>query len=325
MEKGHCTDSGWGSYEGWHPFSMPYRYARMMRISTLAISALFFPKMVSAEPPSWAFAGDMGLASTHLADTYSLATIVDSPASLALRSRYDVAGAGGIGGQQGLSWQAGAVDSTAGPIALGVGMWRHADSTTATGMDMPGWRTPDDDLINPAQDTRVAGALAMTDVGRMVAVGASFIYDYGHTRFGGEGRQVHAVASAAARVAEGWRISGGIGGLGLWATDGAERHAKPMLLLGLSGEPVAGLSLGFDATRTLADEAAMELRTGVEGYVVPKFCLRAGAAWDGTDVELGAGLGFGGRTAGWDLGARLVPADLGWDRTEVGLGLRMAL
>jgi len=260
-----------------------------------------------------------------LADMYSLAGMVDSPASLALRSRYDVAGTAGMGGGQGVTWQAGVVDSTAGPIAVGVGMWRHAETATAVGGEMPGWRLPDEDLSNPRQETRVAGALGVTDVARLLSFGVSVTYDYGQSRFGGEGRQVHSAASLAARVADGWRLASGVSGLGLWATEGTEVHTAPTAFLGLGGDLAAGLIVGLDATRALDSEGRMELRAGVEGFVRPELSLRAGSSWDGTDVVLATGVGLGGRGSGWDLGARTVLGELDWGRTEVALGLRMAL
>ena len=104
---------------------------------------------------------DVSMAGMSRANLDSFESIRYASSTLALLSRYQI----GVGAdlKSGLDWQAeaAALDSNTGPVALGLLFQYSSGEEVIAGDALPGWRLPEDDLIEDQTDVLFgAGAAA---------------------------------------------------------------------------------------------------------------------------------------------------------------------
>ncbi|NOY24912.1 MAG: hypothetical protein GXP62_03480 [Oligoflexia bacterium] len=130
----------------------------------------------------------------------SSASVLTDPAVLALTPRYELQASGGLGPDSLLGLKAYALDSSTGPIALGIG-YEYDHSVPATSnSDLPGWLAVDDDLSNESVKTVFGGGLGTSFGDRRLGLGLGFSWLNSATRFGGDTSWFQGNVSVAGRI-----------------------------------------------------------------------------------------------------------------------------
>ncbi len=289
------------------PRSGPHRSrARWSAWGALAVAVIGAP--ASASDPE--LAREVGGGGASRADLGSLSAAATAPALLPLRPRYDVGGGIRFGPDSGITWQAAAVDSQTGPVALGLLVSRTTEVTQVREDDLPGWRETDTP-IGERRDarTRLGGALAISALERQLGFGASVTWHHRTDGFDRSEGRVTAGASVAAHLGQQLVVSVNGENLiptGLW-------FAPTLGTAGLRWAPAEVAALQGDLILDFSSrpgEVAAGARVGVEaiaGRVVPLRLgwahLEAVESLDGDPEDrLTAGIGVGNAQAALDYG-----------------------
>lgn len=243
-----------------------------------------------------------------------LTNIQAAPAVLALNAVYDVHIAGLAAPSGVLAAQASAVDSRTGPFALGL-TYRYAhDSDLALDTsELPGWRAPEEDLVNPSAAHIVAAGGAITNEKRTLALGVGGEYWWRLADVGGAGSGWRVVADVAARPHPVVTVSAG--GSLPFLVDGA-RHARGMTWLdgGLRLQPHPAIGFVGDVV-VPTDWQGVSFGVGMEARLAEHLPVRGGwyRSYDADMDAFTGGLSIEGDPASLDYALR-------WDARGGGEG-----
>ena len=253
----------------------------------------------------------------------STGSVLTAPAVLALRPRYELQVTGEAGPDSLLGVRAYALDSSTGPLALGLG-YQYAHTVPDTRVeDLPGWLLPDDDLQNESARTVVGGGLSTSFGDRRVALGLGFSWLNQATRYTDNENWFEGSVSVAGRIGseEELVLSAVADNL---LTPGHED--TPLTFAGgatFRPAPPIALASQLDVlTGTFEGPAEVGFGVGLEGLIAETVALRGGfhrdpdrdsdlatagvgAFTDAMSVDYAAELvvGHAGRVpAGWDDG-----------------------
>ncbi len=125
---------------------------------------------------------DLGLSGVSRTNLDAFSGIRLSPSVLPLISRYQAQGS--IVGQidEDFAWNLGAaiMDSSTGPIAMGLQVQYSTGAAPLEGEALPGWRMPNEDLVRDIADLGVTAAAAVSFLNRQYSLGMSTSY-FGRT------------------------------------------------------------------------------------------------------------------------------------------------
>ncbi|MFT4975371.1 MAG: hypothetical protein ACI8S6_001258 [Myxococcota bacterium] len=257
----------------------------------------------STDPDPY-LAADLGFGGAIRANPGAYGAAITAPAIIALSPRYSVGGGGRIGSSKVRRVDAGAIDSTTGPVALGAVFIRESLERDATVGELPGWLEDSSDLLNPQVHTSFGGGLAASFLNRRLAVGAGARYWAYTSRFVDSASDIQAFASVAGRLSRGVYLS--VGGENLLPT--GWDLAQPTISTAARWEESGIFALEADLITQLGDEAGLSaLHTGIEGWVSEFVPLRFGYQRDYKDPShtITAGFGAGSEQAILEYGASL--------------------
>lgn len=142
----------------------------------------------------------VAMGGTTRASVRSPAAVLTAPAVLALRARYELQVTGEAGPDKLLGVRAYALDSSTGPVALGLG-YQYAHTVPQTSVeDLPGWLLPGDDYSNESAQTVFGGGLATSFGERRIALGLGLSWLNRASRFTDQESWFQGNVSAAGRV-----------------------------------------------------------------------------------------------------------------------------
>ncbi len=256
-------------------------------------------KSQAADP---AMATSMGEGGVSRANTAGMGAILTAPALIALTPRYEVAGGGRIGTSKIRRLEAAALDSTTGPVALGLAFIKEGASFAATADELPGWLEPGEDTINPYTETTFGGGLAFSFLNRHLAMGLTARYERYSSRFADQEDAFQGGLSVAGQV-------GGKAFLSLSAEDLVPSDdVDPGIGTGLRWQPTERFGIELDTLTRLGESTDLaEISAGMEAFPVEALPLRAGfrrEALTGADYAT-AGIGIASEEASLDYAVSL--------------------
>jgi hypothetical protein len=147
----------------------------IMHRSIFAIVILFISPQVFAEEAS-SQAVDLAMAGSSKANLDSFSGIRQASATIALLSRYQVAVSGELA--TGVDWkaEAAALDSNTGPVSLGLMFQYSNGDAVVQGDALPGWRLPDETLVQSHTDVLFGAGTAVSFNNRQYALGVGAFY-----------------------------------------------------------------------------------------------------------------------------------------------------
>ena len=137
---------------------------------------LALPQAFAEEKPPSTI--DLGMAQVSRSNLDAFSGIRFAPAVLPLVARYQAQGSGVATIEDGAAWHLGAsvMDSTTGPVAMGLQLQYATGSAPLEGEALPGWRLPDEDLIRDYADLEATAAGAVSFANRQYGLGMSASY-----------------------------------------------------------------------------------------------------------------------------------------------------
>jgi len=300
-------------------------------------AALLLVGRPAAAGPDIGGADALAMGGVTIGTVRSSASVLTDPAVLALKARYELQATGLIGPDHLLGARAYALDSTTGPVTLGLG-YQYSHSVPQTSdADLPGWVLPGDDMSNAEARTALGGGLATSFGDRRVALGLGFTWYQRVTRFTDVQRWPEGRVSVSGRIgSEEQLVLSGV--------------ADNLLQPGNTDTPMKfGVGSTWRPTEPFALAGQLELRTGLfeappqlafgvgaEGLIAKTVALRGGFRRDADRASdlLTAGIGAYTEQVSLDYAAELVVGHAGdpppgWDdnkiRTQHTLSLRINL
>ncbi len=261
---------------------------------------------------------DMGMSEVSRTNLDAFSGIRFAPAVLPLMPRYQAQGSMvGFVDQvdDTLGWNVGAsvMDSSTGPVAMGLQVQYATGDAPLTGDALPGWRLPEEDLVRDFADLGVTAAGAVSFLNRQYAVGMSATYlgrtyltrsdsgslilDFVMDRT--EEVRVHQLelnASASAKIADMLVVATGFND---WLGISGYRRPFVSARFGVIDAPMRGLYENMGGVEIDLEGAwgqgGFGLGTvGIAGDVrVSEILLRTGYQYDGVEQLHKPGLGFG--------------------------------
>lgn len=209
--------------------------------------------------------------------THTTGSVLTAPAVLALRARFELQVTGEAGPDKLLGVRAYALDSSTGPVALGLGyQYSHAIPETRV-EDLPGWVLPEDDLENETGQTVVGGGLATSFAERRVALGLGLSWHNQATHYSDVQSWFQGNVSVAGRLGPEEQMVLSFVADNLLTPDDEE---TPLTFAGgLSLRPVPELALLAQvdvATGTFQGPARVGMGFGLEGLLAQTVALRGG-------------------------------------------------
>jgi len=132
--------------------------------------------------PGWSmtkrglFNVDTGMAGAVRAHPDALLPLRISPAMLSIVPRYQVGVSGYMDDNLDNGFAIGAVDSTQGPVSLGVLFVQNQISSGLDTDQLPGWKRPDEEFETEAVDSIMGGSLAISFLNRLWGLGVGVFY-----------------------------------------------------------------------------------------------------------------------------------------------------
>lgn len=299
---------------------MPLRSSSPAPRCAVLLGALLWPALASAGPViGGAEAAATG--GTTRVGTHTTGSVLTAPAVLALRARYELQVTGEAGPDKLLGLRAYALDSSTGPVALGLGyQYSHAVPKTRV-EDLPGWVLPEDDLENETGQTVLGGGLATSFADRRVALGLGFSWHNQATHYSDVQSWFQGNVSVAGRLGQDDQVV--LSAVADNVLTPADDETPLTFGGGLSLRPVPELGLLAQvdvATGTFQGPARVGMGFGLEGLLGQVVALRGGfrrdldresdlatmglgAFTDAMSVDYAAELYVGqpfGPPAGWD-------------------------
>ena len=141
---------------------------------------LALPQAFAQEQPASAI--DVGLSDVSRTNLDAFSGIRNAPSVLPLISRYQAQGSVVGRVEEGLAWHVGAsiMDSSTGPISMGLQVQYATGEAPLAGDALPGWRMPNEDLVRDVADLGITSAAAVSFLNRQYSVGMSASY-FGRT------------------------------------------------------------------------------------------------------------------------------------------------
>jgi hypothetical protein len=238
------------------------------------------------------FAAELGAAGTGRASPTSLSAIATAPSMLAMRTRYDLGVGGSLGPDKLRRLTAAAVDSTSGPVALGVIFARDWSTPGALVSEYPGWRRPSDDLDNDLIDTGLHLGLGTALLNGHLGVGLGGSYRIRKTSFTGRSDNVNVTASLSGNIADQVYLS--VTGENLVPQDFVSAPLR--IGTGLRWQAIEAVGIEADGEADLSGASpAYTVGFGVEGVAGGKVPVRAGYRNDGLreQQQVTGGIGVG--------------------------------
>ncbi len=161
--------------------------------------ALAAPRVARADP---LMANDLAMGGAHRANPYSLATLLDAPATLGLTERYDLGAGFRIGPDKQRALQVAALDSRTSRVSAGITWTRMAHENGLQTADLPGWVLPDTVIEEREVRHRVGAGVALPLLNRQLAFGVAGWYDHRATPDGEAGPGGNVTASVATKLAQ---------------------------------------------------------------------------------------------------------------------------
>lgn len=259
-----------------------------------------------ANDPDPFLAADLGMGGAVRANPSAFGASLSAPAIVALSPRYSLGMGGRIGSSSVRRVDAGAIDSTTGPLALGAVFVRESLVRDATTDELPGWLEDASDLVNPQTHTSVGGGVAMSWLNRRISVGAGARYWQYASRFVEREQTVQAHASVAGRLGEGVYLS--LSGENL--LPGGWDLAQPAIGTALRLEKASVAAWGVDLVTGLGEDAGLSaLHTGAEVWVGEFVPVRFGyqRAFQTQQNTWSGGVGVGAEQAILEYGMNIQP------------------
>lgn len=253
-------------------------------------------------------AHDLGRGEVGRADPNGSAGGGASVAANALADQYLAFTGGKVGVDKTWGLRAGALDSRTSNITLAVGYYRLWDTLPRTGEDLPGWKAPEDDLLNAAthQGSWLGVAYPMLD--RKVSVAADARLDFYTSELLGDDWAFNFGFSAAAKPVESLTFS--LATRNLLETN--YRDTERSLEIGARFDPGKYLGLEVNTVAPLikgVDWKMVGWHVGGDVGIADVIALRGGfMADDGESYGCG-GLGFLSEKASLDYGVRIQVSD----------------
>ena len=258
---------------------------------------------------------DVGMSEVSRTNLDAFSGIRYAPATLPLVSRYQAQGSAVGHIDDGFGYHVGAsvMDSSTGPIAMGLQVQYATGEAPLEGAALPGWKLPDEDLIRDFADLGVTAAGAVSFMNRQYGLGMSATY-LGRTYLtrteGGsllldfvmdktEETRVHELelnASASAKVGDVLVLAAGFND---WLGISGVRRPFASARFGVVDSPLQGFyenvgGVEFDIEGAWSEGGFGLGMIGLAGDVrVSEIMLRGGYQYDGVDAIHKPGLGFG--------------------------------
>jgi hypothetical protein len=216
--------------------------------------------------------------------------------------------------------RAGAVDTRTSKVSLSLGYYRRWDTLPRTGDDLPGWKPPGDDLLNPAIHQGAAGALAYPMLDRKLAIGADARVDFFSSDLLPSDWAFNFGVQAAARPTESLTLSAAVTNL----LETGFRDTERSLELGARFDAGTYFGVEGDAVAPLTTEFAwpsVGWHLGADVGIAEPVALRAGFSSDDGRQYVSGGLGLLSKNADLDYGMRIQLSDA--SRTWHQLDLRV--
>lgn len=216
------------------------------------------------------------------------------------------------GGKAGIdkTWglRAGALDSRTSAVTLSVGYYRLWDTLPRTGADLPGWKVPDDDLLNPAVHQGGWLGLAYPMFDRKLAIGADARLDFYESEQLPKDWAFNFGVSAAARPVE--SLSFSLATRNLLETD--FRDTERSLEIGARFEPGKYLGVELDTVAPLTKGVTWSnvgWHVGADVGIAEVVSLRGGFLADDAEQYGCGGIGLLSERAILDYGAKIQVSD----------------
>jgi hypothetical protein len=258
---------------------------------------------------------DLGMSEVTRTNLDAFSGMRFAPATLPLVSRYQAQGSavGQVSDDFGYHVGASVMDSSTGPVAMGLQVQYATGEAPLEGDALPGWKLPEEDLVRDFADLGITAAGAVSFLNRQYGLGMSATY-LGRTYLtrsdGGslildfvmdrtEETRVHELelnASASAKVADVLVVAAGFND---WLGISGYRRPFASARFGVVDAPmqgfyenVGGVEVDIEGAWN-SDGFGLGL-VGVAGDVrISQVFLRGGYQYDGVDVVHKPGLGFG--------------------------------
>lgn len=120
----------------------------------------------------------MSAGMTGRADAGDSGQMGENIAATSLVPAYNVTAGVGFGPEKLFVVRGMAVDSRTSMVTMGAGYERYTDTTTLSGADLPGWKSPTDDLLNPTEHQNVRVAVAYPFLSHHLSIGVTGRYDW---------------------------------------------------------------------------------------------------------------------------------------------------
>ncbi len=263
----------------------------------------------------------VALGGTSRANLSSPAGMLTAAATLPLSSRYEIQAAGLLGPDKLVGVRAYAMDSSTGPVALGLSYHYDHWVPQTEDADLPGWVLPDDDLSNEQGRTTFGGGLATSFAERRVGLGLSLMWNNAASRFGDLQQWLTGGLSLAGRFGEEEQLVVSLAADNMLTpgrddsplTFGFGASTRPVPAFGVFGQ-VDAVTGAFDRPVDLG------LGLGVEGVAAEVVAVRAGLRRDPDRRSDVVTMGIGARSdqMSIDYAAELVVGHAGdppagWD------------
>ena len=308
---------------------------------------LALPQAFAEDRP--ASAVDLGMSEVSRTNLDAFSGIRLAPATLPLVSRYQAQGSAVGQVADDLGWHVGAsvMDSSTGPIAMGLQVQYATGEAPLEGEALPGWKLPDEDLIRDFADLGITAAGAVSFMNRQYGLGMSATY-LGRTYLtrtqGGsllldfvldrtEETRVHQLelnASGSAKIGDVVVIAAGFND---WLGISGARRPFASARFGIVDTPlqgfyenVGGVELDIEGAWN-GDGFGLGM-VGLAGDIrISEVLLRGGYQYDGVDLIHKPGLGVGiddGRVS-LDYGVQLYLQNNSLDSHWHSLGVRFRI
>ena len=230
-------------------------------------------------------------------------------AAVSLAPTYDVVAGIGFGPNKLFMQRAFAMDSRTSMVTMGAGYYHEADVTVLSGSDLPGWKTPEDELLNPTDHQGVGIAFAYPFLSRRMSVGATARYDWRVGERTGKQSDFNFGVTAAGRPIDTLTLALGFRNALLLGYPDSQRELDAAVRW--APGPFLGLEMdGVVPVEKEVEWSGARLGSGAEVGIAALLAIRAGWSTSAGQHDLTAGLGLSSEHAALDYGIRIGLGDV---------------
>lgn len=297
----------------------------------IGLLVLFYSPVTSADDATEAgLSADDALAHISMAQPDALGAIRTAPAILPLLPRYQVAVGGGWSSDPLRRIVLNAVDSSNGPVALGLNFRRTRGKPEANTADLPGWYRPGQSFSNETSEVVAGGSGAVSFANRQRSIGIGTHYIGRRGTFTEDVDIFEFTASGGLHIKEqllmtvtGRDVLQNNGpvhiGTGIrWGPTDTSFNGSPFRSYG-------GIEFNVD---TLLDQDGYKMGYwGISGDVLltDMFILRSGYRQESDIQAIGVGFAIDNISYGFEIGSLLYLNEEGLSRHSHSAGLRIRL